>query len=139
MQKRLHNLFRAIPDRLGWKEGIGPWLLKELPPKTGWDATPGSLSVMLFGIMFVTGVFLAMYYNPSPDKAYEAIDYIMHKVPAGWLLRGIHHWGASAMVIVVVLHMATNFFSGTYKAPREVTWISGVMMLLIVLGLGFTG
>src|SRR5207237_1192950 len=59
--------------------------------------------------------------------------------PAGWLLRGIHHWGASAMVIVVFLHMLTNFFSGTYKKPREITWISGVIMLLIVLGLGFTG
>ena len=139
MKKRLHNLFRAIPERLGWKEGIGPFLLKELPPGTGWSATLGSLCVMLFGIMFVTGVFLAMHYNPSPDKAYSAIDYIMNEVPWGWLLRGLHHWGASAMVIAVFVHMMTSFFAGSYKKPREFTWLSGVVMLLIVLGLGFTG
>jgi ubiquinol-cytochrome c reductase cytochrome b subunit len=139
MKKRLHTLFRAIPQRLGWKEGIGPFLLKELPPGTGWSATLGSLCVMLFGIMFVTGVFLAMHYNPSPDKAYSAIDYIMNEVPWGWLLRGLHHWGASVMVIAVFLHMMTSFFAGSYKKPREFTWLSGVVMLLIVLGLGFTG
>jgi ubiquinol-cytochrome c reductase cytochrome b subunit len=80
-----------------------------------------------------------MYYNPSPDKAYSAIDYIMNDVPWGWLLRGLHHWGASAMVIAVFLHMMTSFFAGSYKKPREFTWLSGVVMLLIVLGLGFTG
>jgi quinol-cytochrome oxidoreductase complex cytochrome b subunit len=136
---RLRRFYRAVPERVGWEQGIGPFLLKKLPSKTGWSATLGSASVLLFITMFVSGVFLAMHYNPSPDKAYHAIDYIMNDVPAGWLLRGIHHWGASAMVIVVVLHMLTNFFSGTYKRPRELTWISGVVMLLIVLGLGFTG
>jgi quinol-cytochrome oxidoreductase complex cytochrome b subunit len=135
----MKRMIRAIPDRLGWKEGIGPFLLKELPSKTGWSATLGSLCVMLFGVMFVSGVFLAMYYNPSPDKAYSAIDYIMNDVPWGWLLRGLHHWGASAMVIAVFLHMMTSFFAGSYKKPREFTWLSGVVMLLIVLGLGFTG
>jgi quinol-cytochrome oxidoreductase complex cytochrome b subunit len=139
MKKTLRKLSRAIPHRLGWEQGIGPFLLKELPSKTAWSATLGSLCVMLFGIMFVTGVFLAMYYNPSPDKAYSAIDYIMNDVPWGWLLRGLHHWGASAMVIVVFLHMMTSFFAGSYKKPREFTWLSGVVMLLIVLGLGFTG
>ena len=123
MKKRLHNLFRAIPERLGWKEGIGPFLLKELPSKTGWSATLGSLCVMLFGVMFVSGVFLAMHYNPSPDKAYSAIDYIMNEVPWGWLLRGLHHWGASAMVIAVFVHMMTSFFAGSYKKPREFTWL----------------
>ena len=94
---------------------------------------------MIFATMFVSGVFLAMHYNPSPDKAYQSVDYIMNDVPGGWLLRGLHHWGASAMVIAVFLHMLTGFFSGSYKKPRELTWISGVVLLLIVLGLGFTG
>ena len=133
---RFHH---ALRERLGWDSGVGPFLFKKLPSKTGWSATLGSLCVMLFGVMFVSGVFLAMYYNPSPDKAYHAIDYIMTKVPAGKILRGIHHWGASAMVIAVFLHMMTSFFAGSYKKPRELTWISGVVMLLIVLGLGFTG
>src|SRR2546421_3164806 len=137
--KTFNRLRRALPERVGWETGIGPFLYKKLPSKTGWAATLGSVSVLLFVTMFVSGIVLAMYYNPSPDKAYQAVDYIMTQVPAGWLLRGIHHWGASAMVIVVFLHMLTNFFSGTYKKPREITWISGVIMLLIVLGLGFTG
>ncbi len=95
------------------------FLFKKLPSRTGWYATLGSMLVVLFLTMAISGVFLAMYYNPSPDKAYQAIDYIMHDVPAGWLLRGIHHWGASAMVIVVFLHMLSSFFSGTYRKPRE--------------------
>jgi ubiquinol-cytochrome c reductase cytochrome b subunit len=137
--KLFRRLARALPERLGWEQGIGPFLYKKLPSKTGWSATLGSASVLLFVTMFVSGVFLAMHYNPSPDRAYQSIDYIMNDVPGGRLLRGIHHWGASAFVIVVVLHLLTNFFAGNYKKPRELTWISGVVMLLIVLGLGFTG
>jgi len=133
------NFIPALQERVGWKKGLQPFLYKELPPKTGWSATLGSLCVLLFVTMFVSGVFLAMYYNPSPDKAYQAIDYIMNDLPWGRFLRGIHHWGASAMVIAVFLHMMTSFFHGSYKSPRELTWISGVLMLLIVLGLGFTG
>lgn len=137
--KRFNRLNRALAERLGWETGIGPFLFKKIPSKTGWFATLGSASVLLFVTMFVSGVFLAMHYNPSPDRAYQSIDYIMNEVPAGKLLRGIHHWGASAMVIVVFLHMATSYFAGSYKKPRELTWISGVLMFLIVLGLGFTG
>ncbi|MBN2124349.1 MAG: cytochrome b N-terminal domain-containing protein [Deltaproteobacteria bacterium] len=105
----------------------------------GWSATLGSLCTLLFGVMGVTGVFLAMYYNPSPDKAYQSIDYIMNHVHLGRLLRGIHHWGAGAMVIAVFVHMLTNFFSGSFRAPRELTWMIGVCLFLVTLGLGFTG
>ncbi len=136
---RRSRFLRALGERIGWQESLHPWLFKALPPRTGWTATLGSLSLMIFATMFVSGVFLAMYYNPSPDKAYQSVDYIMNDVPAGWLLRGLHHWGASAMVIAVFLHMLTGFFSGSYKKPRELTWVSGVVLLLIVLGLGFTG
>jgi ubiquinol-cytochrome c reductase cytochrome b subunit len=130
---------KPLLERIGWEEGLRPFLFKKLSPRTGWSATLGSLCVMLFAVLVVSGIFLAMYYNPSPDKAYQSVDYIMKDVPLGALLRGIHHWGASAMVIAVFLHLMTNFFSGTYKAPREVTWIGGVCLLLITLGLGFTG
>jgi ubiquinol-cytochrome c reductase cytochrome b subunit len=136
---RRDRFIRALGDRIGWEPALGPWLFKKLPPRTGWTATLGSLSLMIFATMFVSGVFLAMYYNPSPDKAYQSVDYIMNDVRGGWLLRGLHHWGASAMVIAVFLHMMTGFFSGSYKKPRELTWMSGVVLLLIVLGLGFTG
>ena len=137
--RKLDHFIRAVGHRIGWETSLRPWLFKALPPRTGWTATLGSLSLMIFATMFVSGVFLAMHYNPSPDKAYQSVDYIMNDVPAGWLLRGLHHWGASAMVIAVFLHMMTGFFTGSYKKPRELTWISGVVLLLIVLGLGFTG
>jgi quinol-cytochrome oxidoreductase complex cytochrome b subunit len=137
--RKIDRFTLALRNRIGWDAALAPWLFKELPPRTGWTATLGSLSLMLFVTMFVSGVFLAMHYNPSPDKAYQSVDYIMNDVPAGWLLRGLHHWGASGMVIAVFLHMMTGFFSGAYKRPRELTWISGVVLLLLVLGLGFTG
>jgi quinol-cytochrome oxidoreductase complex cytochrome b subunit len=131
--------YRAFLERIGWDECIRPFLYKKLPAQTGWSATLGSLCVLLFAVMVVSGLFLALYYNPSPDRAYQSVDYIMKEVPLGAVLRGIHHWGASAMVLMVFLHLMSNFFSGTYKAPRELTWIGGVCLLLITLGLGFTG
>jgi len=136
---KLDRFIRAFGHRIGWNDALRPWLFKDLPPRTGWTATLGALSLMIFATMFVSGVFLAMHYNPSPDKAYQSVDHIMNDVPGGWLLRGLHHWGASAMVIAVFLHMLTGFFTGAYKKPRELTWVSGVVLLLIVLGLGFTG
>ncbi len=129
----------VLPDRIGWGPYLKPFFFKKLPPETGWSATLGSLCLLLFGLMSVTGIFLAMYYNPSPDKAYQSIDYIMKEVSAGSILRGLHHWGASAMVLVVCVHLLSVFFSGSYKAPRELTWICGVFLLLVTLGLGFTG
>jgi len=135
----LHRLSRALLQRLGWQPALRPFLFKKLSPQRGWSAMLGSLCVMLFAVQVVTGVFLAMYYNPSPDKAYQSVDYIMKDVPLGALLRGVHHWGSSAMVVAVFLHLMTNFFSGTYKAPRELTWMGGACLLLITLGLGFTG
>jgi ubiquinol-cytochrome c reductase cytochrome b subunit len=130
---------RTFLQRIGWTEYLRPFLYKELPAGTGWLATLGSLCALLFGMLAVSGLVLAMYYNPSPDKAYQSIDYIMRDVPMGALLRGIHHWGAGAMVLAVFLHLLANFFSGAFKPPREGTWITGVCLFLVTLGLGFTG
>ena len=130
---------RTFLQRIGWTEYLRPFLYKELPAGTGWLATLGSLCALLFGLLAVSGLVLAMYYNPSPDKAYQSIDYIMRDVPMGALLRGIHHWGAGAMVLAVFLHLLVNFFSGAFKPPREGTWITGVCLFLVTLGLGFTG
>ncbi len=87
----------------------------------------------------VTGILLSVYYVPSPDHAYDSVQYIMTGVSFGWLIRGIHHWGASLMVLVVFIHMLRVFFYGAYKYPREVTWLTGVVLLLATLGMGFTG
>jgi quinol-cytochrome oxidoreductase complex cytochrome b subunit len=87
----------------------------------------------------VTGILLTIYYVPTPDHAYDSVQYITTQVAAGWLIRGLHHWGASALVVMVFLHMLRVIFFGSYKFPREVTWFSGVFLLLVVIGFGFTG
>jgi len=108
-------------------------------PKVNWWFTLGSASLFLFIVQGVTGVFLSVYYVPDPSKAYDSIQYIMTGVTFGWLIRGIHHWGASLMVIFVFIHMLRTFFMGAYKFPRELTWLTGVILLLATLGMGFTG
>jgi quinol-cytochrome oxidoreductase complex cytochrome b subunit len=108
-------------------------------PKVNWWYTLGSASLFLFVLQGVTGMFLTVYYVPSPDHAYDSINYIMNGVSFGWLIRGIHHWGATLMVIVVFIHMLRTFFYAAYKFPRELTWLTGVVLLLATLGMGFTG
>ena len=126
-------------DRIGWQKYIQPFMEKRLPAHTDWTATLGSVSVLLFVIQIVTGILLALYYTPSPEHAYTSIHYIMDEVSMGQVLRGIHHWGASIMLVLVFLHMTINFFQGTFKAPRELTWIAGVVLFLLTVGFGFTG
>ncbi len=128
-----------IRDRVGWDQYLKPFLYKRLPSGLGWSTTLGSLCVLIFMVMALSGIFLAMYYVPSPDKAYESIRYITGDVQLGSLLRGIHHWGAGAMVLLVFAHMMHSFFAGNFQSPREMTWLAGVFLFLLTLGLGFTG
>ena len=128
-----------LSHRLGWDHYLKPFFYKKLPSGLTWSATLGSLCALVFAVEVVTGMLLAMYYNPSPELAYESINFIMNDVAMGSTLRGIHHWGASAMVVLVFVHMMTVFFSGSYKAPRELTWTAGVFLFLFTLGLVFTG
>jgi len=118
---RLALLDRAVPDRLTW-----------------WH-TLGSATLTVFVVQVVTGVVLAMFYSPSPDHAYDSIKYIQNEVASGQLLRGIHHWGASAMVVLLLAHMIRVFAMGAYKFPREVNWLVGVGLFVLVLGFSFTG
>lgn len=108
-------------------------------PKVNWWFTLGSASLFLFTVQLVTGIFLTVYYVPTPESAYDSIQYIMTGVSYGWLIRGIHHWGATLMVIVVFIHMLRTFYYAAYKYPRELTWVTGVVLLLATLGMGFTG
>jgi len=128
-----------LSDRFGWTDYLKPFMEKPLPDNLNWTVTLGSLLALLFVIQAATGIFLAMYYNPSPDHAYQSIEFIMDNVELGGILRGIHHWGAGAMVIIVVVHTMVGFFYGAFKPPREITWITGVCLLLLILGFGFTG
>jgi quinol-cytochrome oxidoreductase complex cytochrome b subunit len=108
-------------------------------PRVNWWFTLGSASLFLAVMQGATGIFLTVYYVPTPEDAYNSIEYIMNDVAFGWLVRGIHHWGASLMIVIVFLHMLRVFIYGAYKYPREVTWITGVVLLLATLGSGFTG
>ncbi len=118
---------------------IDAHIKKPLPKHINWLFSLGAMALFLLILQAVTGAFLAIYYSPSPDHAYNSLTYITNEVPFGAFVRGLHHWGASAMVIVVFLHLLRVVICDSYKAPRELTWIVGVLLLLIVLGFGFTG
>ncbi len=130
--------FNWLDERLGLKT-IYSTVLDRKVPKVNWWFTLGSASLFLFVLQGITGIMLTVYYVPSPDHAYDSIQYIMTGVSYGWLIRGIHHWGASLMVLIVFFHMLRTFYFGAYKYPREFTWVTGVFLLLLTLGMGFTG
>lgn len=132
------RLFYWLDERLGLT-AIHDIVLDRKVPKVNWWFTLGSASLFLFLLQGITGIFLTVYYVPSPDHAYDSVQYIMDEVRFGWLIRGIHHWGASLMVLVVFIHMLRTFFFAAYKYPRELTWLSGVVLLSATLGMGFTG
>jgi len=127
-----------LDERLGWRRVWEAIFLRKVP-KVNWLYTLGSATLFVAVNQIVTGILLTIYYVPTPDQAYETVRYISTQVPAGWLIRGLHHWGASAMVVLAALHMLRVILHGAYKYPREVTWLTGVGLLLIVLGFGFTG
>jgi ubiquinol-cytochrome c reductase cytochrome b subunit len=127
-----------LDERAGWREVWATIFLRKIP-KVNWLYTLGSATLFLAVNQAVTGILLTIYYVPTPDHAYDSVQYITTQVSMGWLIRGMHHWGASAMIVVVVLHMLRVIFYGAYKFPREVTWITGVVLLLVVVGFGFTG
>ena len=127
-----------LNDRLPL-DGMMAHLRKPLPKHINLLFSLGSLAMFLLLLQAATGAFLALSYSPSPDHAHNAVKYITQEVPFGSFVRGLHHWGASAMVIIVFLHLLRVVYYGSYKAPRELTWVFGVFLLLIVLGFGFTG
>lgn len=127
-----------LDERLGWRTIWNSIFLRKVP-KVNWLFTFGSATLFLSINQAITGILLTIYYAPTPDHAYDSVQYITTQVPAGWLIRGLHHWGASAMVLMTVLHMIRVIYHGAYKFPREVTWFTGVALLLIVVAFGFTG
>ncbi len=134
----LANLSNWLDERFGWRS-VWETIFKRKIPKVNWFYTLGSATLFVAVIQAVTGILLTLYYVPSPDQAYASVQFITYELPAGWFIRGLHHYGASAMVILAVLHMLRVIFYGAYKYPREMTWITGVLLLLIVIGFGFTG
>ena len=104
-----------------------------------WSYVFGSGLAFLVALQAITGIVLSVYYVPSSDHAHTSVAFIQKDVPAGALLRGLHHYGASAMVVLIVVHLAQVFLFGAYKTKRELIWVTGVVMLLITLAFAFTG
>jgi ubiquinol-cytochrome c reductase cytochrome b subunit/menaquinol-cytochrome c reductase cytochrome b subunit len=118
----------------------GRWLMfRKVPKGTNWFYTLGSATLFAFLNQAVTGVFLAMYYDPSPTRAYESTRYITNEVFLGEFVRGMHKWGATVMTVLIFLHMARTFFFGAYKYPRELNWIIGVALVILTFVMGLTG
>jgi menaquinol-cytochrome c reductase cytochrome b subunit len=120
--------------------GTGRWMMfRKVPKGTNWFYTLGSATMFAFLNQAITGVFLAMYYRPSVTEAYESMRFVTDELFLGSFVRGMHLWGATVMVILVMLHMARTFFFGAYKYPRELNWVIGVVLLILTFVMSFTG
>lgn len=142
----LEQLYDAVNKRLGIKGEVNGQLNRPVEEHTNpvkhlsaFVYCFGGITAFLGALLFLTGIFLVIYYVPSPDHAYDSVEYITNTVTLGWLVRGIHHWGATGIVIMVGLHMLRVYLHGAYKKPREMNWLVGVFLLLVVLGFSFTG
>ena len=110
-----------------------------VPVRRAWLFTLGSAALFVLAVQVLTGLALALAYAPTPDHAWESVKAIQTKLPAGAVVRGLHHWGSSAMVVLAALHLARTFLFGAYRKPRELNWLVGVALLLLILAFGFTG
>ncbi len=128
-----------LEERSGLVGGVRYFLFRKVPGDVNWFQTLGSAALTAFIVQAVTGVILAMYYKPTPNEAYRSIQNITDHVTLGWLVRGMHRWGASVFIILMFLHMGRVFLFGAYKYPRELNWIVGVLILVLGMMEGFTG
>jgi len=128
-----------VDERTSLSGGLRWMMFRKVPKGTNWFYTLGSASMFAFLNQAVTGVFLAMYYDPSVTHAYESTRFITNEAFLGEFVRGMHKWGSSVMVVLVFLHMARTFFFGAYKYPRELNWVIGVVLLILTMVMSFTG
>ncbi len=133
------RIYQWLDSRLNLKPVQKTLLDEPIPGGASWIYVFGSATLFLFLTQAITGMFLAVYYAPTPDHAYDSVQFIMKDVLFGSFVRGLHHWGASAMVVMIGLHMLQTFLYGAYKPPREVMWMVGVVLFLIVMAFAFTG
>src|ERR1700675_1686162 len=138
--RRLKTLYTWFDSRLQLGEPIKEMALHPVPNKTAsWWYVLGSAAFVLLMLQIVTGILLALVYVPSAGQAWNSLNVLNHQLTLGWFLRAMHGWGSNFMVAVVLIHMAQVFLFGAYKFPRELTWILGVFLLLMTLGMAFTG
>jgi cytochrome b6 len=129
-----------LDDRLGWS-AIREFLSHKTVPIHRYSVFYylGGMTLFFFLVQVVTGVLLMLYYRPSAEEAFESIEFLVTAVPFGWLVRSLHAWSANLMVFFAFLHLVTVFFMKAYRPPRELTWITGVLLLFLILAFGFSG
>ncbi|MBV8257650.1 MAG: cytochrome b N-terminal domain-containing protein [Actinobacteria bacterium] len=139
LQEAINFPLDWLEERSGLVGGIRYFLFRKVPADTNWMQTLGSAALTAFLVQAITGVILAMYYKPDPKDAYSSIQNITDHLTMGWMVRGMHKWGASVFIILMFLHMGRVFLFGAYKYPRELNWIIGVLILVMGMMEGFTG
>jgi ubiquinol-cytochrome c reductase cytochrome b subunit len=140
MIDKARNAFLWLDSRLHiselWEHTAGHHIPKK---SASWFYVFGSATLLCLVVQIITGSLLAFAYVPSGAEAYTTLEYLTYEQPLGWLLRGIHYWGSNLMVTIMLLHMTQVYLFGAYKYPREITWVSGVILMVVTLGLAFTG
>lgn len=129
-----------VDDRYQISEPLSKILNKPVPKfALRWWYCLGGITAFLFVTQGITGIMLAFYYQPTPETAYASIQFIETQVSFGAAIRAIHHWAANGMIVMATAHMLRVFIMGAYKPPRELNWVSGVLLLILTLAFGFTG
>jgi len=143
MRNWLSQIGGWLDHRLGVKATVLPLLAHPIPRGAagpmGWWYVFGSASMTLLAIQILTGIGLSMVYVPAPDQAFQSLEYLNYEQPMGWFLRALHYYAGSGMVVMVLVHMTQVFLHGSYKYPRELTWLVGVLLLACTLGMFFSG
>ncbi len=134
------NVRDWLDERLEWDVLIEPLRKKTVPlHRLSYWYFLGGITLFLFVIQVLTGILLLLYYRPGANEAFESVQYIMTRVQFGWLIRSIHSWSANLMIFTAFAHMFSVLFLKAYRKPRELTWVSGVFLLFLVMGFGFSG
>ncbi len=136
----VNHVIHWLNERIHWAELIAPLKKKTVPVhKFSYWYFLGGITLFLFMIQVFTGILLLLYYRPGANEAFESVQYVMTRVQFGWLIRSIHSWAANLMIFMAFAHMFSVVFLGAYRKPRELTWLSGMLLLLLAMGFGFSG
>jgi len=139
MEKILKKIWIWFDDRSGLSEVVSSLAKHKVPPNVNWSYVFGSATLFCLILQIVTGISLSLLYQPASDTAYQSLQYISNVVPLGSVLRGLHYFGASGMILLMGIHMIRVFVTASYKYPRELSWISGVFLFVLTVFMGFTG
>lgn len=134
------KLWKALDERYELAPLVEFATHKEVPQhRHSWAYYFGGLTLFFLGVQVATGILLLLYYRPTAEAAFESVQFIVTRVPFGWLVRSIHSWSANLMIMAAFLHMFSVYLLGSYAKPRELTWWSGMALLALAMGFGFSG